>query len=187
MRKALLFSLAAMIGAPALLAQSSGTGAASRPPPPQTQPGQTQATPGQTQTAPSSGKPAAAPGTTVGSTPTTPGGTETGAGVQPGGGVQPGNGAPFPPGTSIQDVPNQSPGTAVATGTGNPLTTPGVGFSESGGGTWGGGRRDRCNGHRRTSVASRGPIARTVPCTFPAAGQEQGLRRTKERPRRGEP
>ncbi|MFL5375330.1 MAG: hypothetical protein ACJ78T_15150, partial [Myxococcales bacterium] len=77
MRKALLFPLAAMIGAPALLAQSSGTGAAGRPMPPQTQPGQTRATPGRTQTSPSNGTPGAAPGTTgaapgttVGSTPT---------------------------------------------------------------------------------------------------------------------
>ncbi|MFL5435837.1 MAG: hypothetical protein ACJ784_15115, partial [Myxococcales bacterium] len=73
MRKALLFPLAAMIGAPALLAQSSGTGAAGRPMPPQTQPGQTRATPGRTQPSPSNGTTGAAPGTTVGSTPTTPG------------------------------------------------------------------------------------------------------------------
>ena len=125
MRRALLFPIAALIGAPALLAQSSSTGTVSRPLPPQTSAGQTQPAP--------SGGTNTAPGTKVGSTPTTPGGTETGAGVQPGGGIQ--------PGTRIQDVPNQNPGVSItnvpnqnptATGTGSPFTGPGVGFADGG-------------------------------------------------------
>jgi hypothetical protein len=148
MRPPLLFlSVLAMIGAPALLAQStSGAGTAGRLPAPQ-------GTRGGTQTAPSSGRPSPAPGTQVPSTSTTPGGTETGAGVQPGGGVQPQAGAGttssggIPAGTQIQNVPNQSPGAissapnqtgspgatgASAVGTGNPLTGPGVGFADGG-------------------------------------------------------
>ena len=92
MRRALLLPLAAaLIGTPALLAQSTApTGAVSRPLPPSGQ-GQTQAAPSNG-TTPSNGT-NATPGTTVGSTSSTPGGTETGAGVQPGGGIQPSSGA----------------------------------------------------------------------------------------------
>ena len=155
MRRLVLLPFVALIGAPALLAQSS-TGAVGRPLPQKSAPART--APAQTTPAPSNGNNAtpnnatpnnATPGQTVPSTPGTPGGTETGAGVQPGGGVQ-----PMAPGTRIQEVPNQNPsvpigqavnpnastnitnvpqaGAGQTTGTGSPFSGPGVGFADGG-------------------------------------------------------